>query len=1670
MHRSGSVRGRPPHARGSISGAGSVASGGDESSAQASSSTASSALFGLGEVARLVQETVFGVVAVMKKGSERKLRWAILETAIVAIQYIFFPLQLFSWDGIAWAEEARRIIRLAVPFRLSSFSFQSYLAVFWTAASVVAACLGVAFYVGYAFAHQDFRFMLPLRLLRFAVSNVVGIAYMPLISVFSSVFNCPAPGTSPAVHLYFPADLTRAAPRPALASAPDLPQLLFFETDYYKTGPEGEREYFSRPHSRVDAFFFVNNVLLSVLINLEAVPRPVIAVLFVASGALYAFLLLEFYPYHRLGSNQLQTGLAFAFTYASFVCFLDTQMRGAPPVALQAALLAGLVPAFLAGCAVSWARYRLRMCTGEAAAVAALRRPLHVEIAARFVYEAGPEDEEAVQVAEAIYRAGVEKFPASAAPLLAYAQFCYTFKRSPELGHARVRQAAKLNPGFDLRFVIYRKDLERQQSANAVDLGEGGRDLITHIEYTSNLTGAKKYHRLAVRSVRKFWGTLAAAEGEVDVGALEATLARVDAAERRAHAHYRALLSRYPRAPRILRAYGRFQTEVLNDEAAAQSFFEQADACEVAPAPPPLRPTRCADGGGQDARLAEAAGPALGEGAWEGPAPGSHPNAPSVASRNSLAGGARRHPGRASLLASAALGFFARRLVRPGPASAKYEAAGGRDSPAFSNSPGLSPRSRSGSALPSFVAQPPRSFGASSGGRGAGPGAVAPAPTGSVRLSRSVALSNGPAAVMGPAEGPGGARRSSARPGAWAAEARGPASLRSLAETRRDASAAAGAEGGEEEAPDHDRDREEPAAAAADAEPRTSLGPDPEDSEPASEAELERALAIGKARGARSRSSSQPRARLSWDTGAAPALALAARGPVFVPIDPVAPSSSMSMSAPMSGARAAWGAPAGDADAEAGPSASKHKDEGEGEGEGEGASGLAALARILDLDAGGEELEDGERGEGYSEQERGRRERRWVKVKRRLQGTALAHDASIRRMKRTVVAVLVAVFALAVAAFVVVGDLVRDYEQGIKQTGASGSRRKNAVLLALNAQSLLLAGVLPFDAAGTLEGRAREALAAAADELEARHLSVHAGGARLEMDSSPSTGLRIFKNDEGEVADVVEPLWVAGLQLVSNGRRVARAPLAALRNASHAQRELFFLRENGPRLYDAFNAATALVDERAYKSFLNIRVFLIAMFASVTGLLLVLAFGFFRPTVATVQREKSHALGLFRDIPRASAKRLARRGRRGQDPSAANESEAGRRAPAPPPQAADAAGEREREGRDRRRRRSSLLKGAPAPAGDAKPDLEAARGAGAGPGPPAPAAASAPASAWAGRGGLAGAGRLGRRARRASSASARPTPSPSRGGRGAQYAGAFLLLWALFLVWFAVGFETSTSCETFSTERNFAGLLRSLPVRVAFHARELALGAGDYAEQRAMLGHSIDRLERVHRSLLFGNRSAHLNGAIHRYHPADRLLFGSEGAGAGAGGGSGEGLQAQLLRFLEEARVLHASRPVRPPRSPAPRPALRPAYARARRRGTWPRVGGGAGGGGAIKGPLQPGLQRLADLFVEEATLRLEAFLALQTAMFAAVVALLLLEYLFVFRRIIGTLTDESRRTLFMFLMLPPEAGPTPAAPAPRASTGAALRRAPRQVIEATESIKAHLFRLLSSMNSNSLG
>eukprot|EP00741_Cyanophora_paradoxa_P009276 tig00001493_g8986.t1 len=1453
--------------------------------------------FGVNEASRVFQETCFGIAAVMKMGERRRARWVLAEVAFVSIQYLLFPLALFDWGGLgSWAEPVQRVLRAAVPFRLSGMAFGSFAALFYAACAAVALSLLTALHVGLSFARHRFSFIAPLKFLRVFVGPFARLLYMPLLSVFSATFNCGLPGPDGVSrHAYFEgvecwrgghAGLAGAGGAAALAftALVLLPQLLVFEDDFFRPGPDGRPDPLSRPHSRVDALTFACNAGLSCLANAgAALPREALPLAFTGSGALHVALFLEFFPYHRPAANAFFTALHAAFAYAALLCAL--QARYALP-GLPYAMLAGLPAAAAAGAAASLARYRLAFCRPAAgpAAVQRLRRPLH--IAARFAYER-PEDPEAVEAAEGVYRAGLERFPASAAVLLAYAQFCAAFRRSPELAHERVRQAAALAPAFDHRFLVYRFTLQRQQEAQALAVGgDPSSDLIQHIEYTSNLQGARRasepractrafrpdrclrpqFHRLASRGLRRFWSL-------VDVRALEETLARIDAAERRARAHYRALLLRHPRAPRILRAFGRFQAEVLNDEAAAAALFDQADACEARPR--------------HFARPREAALTAAQEERARGPAPARTPHLKSL-----------RSPLPSVLLASPA--------PRPGAGPARAPSTRASSSRPLPPTPSAS--SRRPLPFPLALPSPSPALEAEEEGE-AGPGAgarpfLARASTASLDAGPGPAPRRSSQYLPGPAGGDERAERGAgrSRSGVW-----------------RRGSGAGSVEG-----------KEGPGAGAG-------------------------GMAGSFGRRRRRRASRRRRAR------AAPRVLRAL---------PSALASRRASSAPPEQAGEAAKPPGPRAPPAPSPPVPRLAEE-------RGAAAAGAL--------GGDQAAD--------------------------RGGAGARAGSIRLARRALLASLAAVCAVAVGSFLGISALLDAFAEGIVRTGDSGNRRRLTYEAAFFAEDLLLAGDAAWDPAGTLEAASRARLARAADDMERFHLQARPAPARpgpaasegpgqlsrsvrLTMDAEPSVPILALPPEGGGAPRrSLEPLWGAALELVSHARRVARAPLAELRDGS-LDRELFFLHSNAVSLYGAFVAATAEVERGAYSSFQRIRFFLVGMFAGVSLLLAALALGVLRPTVAAVHREKQAALALFRGIPRAL---IAGRGAPGEGPgpgAASDESdcadvladledEVEDPAAAAPPRPRPRLGPRRAPPLRLPRRRGSLP---PPPPGRLARLVKTLRG------------------------------RLGRGA-------GRPA------GATVQYGAAFLLLFLLFLAWFGAGMQAAAASEFFSKERNFAGLARSLPLAIHFHARRAATRPDAFHEHARHAAAYLQLLRSVHSSLLFGNASEGLPGSLHRYAPVDALLFRKTclnvdpGECAGAPELFASGLEALLLRFVEAAGLAAAAPgpEALPPSSPALRLLAR-----------------------ANVPALQPALASLGDLYVEEGTARLRAFAGLQAAFFALILAALLLEYLFVFRRIVADLTDESRRTVFMFLMLPPR------------------RAAGPRVIEATPAIKAHLSRLLA--------
>eukprot|EP00741_Cyanophora_paradoxa_P020939 tig00021319_g20215.t1 len=359
---------------------------------------------------------------------------------------------------------------------------------------------------------------------------------------------------------------------------------------------------------------------------------------------------------------------------------------------------------------------------------------------------------------------------------------------------------------------------------------------------------------------------------------------------------------------------------------------------------------------------------------------------------------------------------------------------------------------------------------------------------------------------------------------------------------------------------------------------------------------------------------------------------------------------------------------------------------------------------------------------------------------------------------------------------------------------------------------------------------------------------------------------------------------------------------------------------------------------------------------------------------------------------------------------------------------------------------------------------------------------------------------------RAAAAKAGPAPPPARhprpgaegeaaaagvrGGRGRvdgvtlRYSLAFAFLAAVFLVWFAAGgVRARDACEHFTTERVYAGLRRAEASTVLFFAQELvseataALGPrygtpGRLEEARRSLSEALHHLMERHRSLVVGDEAEGLRGSLGRYAPQEALLWGRPCLDARdacrAAGTSGNGLHRLLNTFKVHAEMLAAS----------PRHLLAPnnthfTFVR------WAVDGG----------PLDGKMRESIALYVAEArearprppppppprpppprdleapgaalTRRcqvLEAYMLYNRATLGMCAVAILLSYLFVFRKIVESMADDARRTLFLLLIIPAEVAPRPAPPRP-VGISPSRPEPSSQVIESVESIRAHLVR-----------
>ena len=101
-----------------------------------------------------------------------------------------------------------------------------------------------------------------------------------------------------------------------------------------------------------------------------------------------------------------------------------------------------------------------------------------------------------------------------------------------------------------------------------------------YVEFQSSFRTLLKYHRGAMRANRSFWRLLLSRE--IKMSTLLSSLSAIKSKVQKADLNYRAVLVRYPKSSKLLRAYGKFLADMKNDPTTAQKYYTEAEKLEEA--------------------------------------------------------------------------------------------------------------------------------------------------------------------------------------------------------------------------------------------------------------------------------------------------------------------------------------------------------------------------------------------------------------------------------------------------------------------------------------------------------------------------------------------------------------------------------------------------------------------------------------------------------------------------------------------------------------------------------------------------------------------------------------------------------------------------------------------------------------------------------------------------------------------------------------------------------------------------------------------------------------------------------------------------------------------------------------------------------------------------------
>eukprot|EP00741_Cyanophora_paradoxa_P013879 tig00020713_g13397.t1 len=406
--------------------------GGSQAGSWASSRTEAPGAIGEVRVAlESVRTTIFGIALVAIKDTSRSRRWQVFDLVVQVTFVLLMPMCMMFWglpgvngnpvpwggpytelghflhdwfrfDGVWWTWERFTIL----------YGFVS--AVIWIAAMNAA-------YVGYAFSMHSFKFKFPLRYLRVFGHLFPNAVYIPFLVVLLEVYDCRSPGLGRTPHYSFPEVTCWGAYHVMMCAVTGVTAFAFL----LLTNPYSKGVWFNRGQSRSELMNLTAMLAVQVVLCYTDFNQTLTGALSVACVAAALWSVLAYYPFFRLWMNQLRCASYAAFLWISIFMFLegaaDKRLReSTTPAAFYTLMILGIVPAGALGYYYCGFYYRRYLCTGRAYGLA-LDRAWHVEVATRFLEEHS--SPRAVEIAENIFRRGLDMFPYSAVVRITYGAF-----------------------------------------------------------------------------------------------------------------------------------------------------------------------------------------------------------------------------------------------------------------------------------------------------------------------------------------------------------------------------------------------------------------------------------------------------------------------------------------------------------------------------------------------------------------------------------------------------------------------------------------------------------------------------------------------------------------------------------------------------------------------------------------------------------------------------------------------------------------------------------------------------------------------------------------------------------------------------------------------------------------------------------------------------------------------------------------------------------------------------------------------------------------------------------------------------------------------------------------------------------------------------------------------